>query len=100
MTFFSDMDEKSDIDIKLSKCVVSKKKQGIYGSKEYLHYLDLSSAHFNHKFGVASHFISSCDGITDTGNQTNHHNIHFSSIENHGLHSCDTINTLRKYLSS
>ena len=59
------MDEKSDIDIGLNEVIVPKNKQGSYGSKDYLHNLELSTAPLEPNFGVASHFISSYDGKTD-----------------------------------
>ena len=76
------MDEKSDIDIGLNKVVVPRSKQGSYGSKDYLQNLEISTASIEPKFGIASHFISSHDGITDSGNQTKHHNIQEVFINN------------------
>ena len=64
------MDEKSDIDQGLNEIVVPKNKQGSYGSKDYLCNLELSNASLDPMFGVTSHFISSHDGKTDSGNQT------------------------------
>ena len=64
--FFSHMDEKSDIDIGLNEVIVPKNKQGSYGSKDYLHNLELSTAPLEPKFGVASHFISSHDDKTNS----------------------------------
>ena len=66
------MDDKTDITIDLNKVVVPKFKQGVYGSKDCLHNLELSAALIDPKFGVTSHFISSHDDRTDIGNQTKH----------------------------
>ena len=56
------MDEKSEIDIGLNEFVVPINEQGSCGSKDYLHSLEFSIAPHDPKFGVASHFISSCNG--------------------------------------
>ena len=68
--FFSHMNEKSLIDIGLNEVAFAKGKQGSYGSKDYLHNLELSTASLNPKFVVASHIISNCIIKTDSGNQT------------------------------
>ena len=75
MNSFSHMDEKFDSIIGLNDIVVPKNKHGYYGSKNYLHNLELSTAPLDTKFGVASHFFSSHDGKTDSENLTKHHYI-------------------------
>ena len=48
-----------------TKIVDPKHKQGVYGAKDYIYNLELSTASIDPKFGVASHFIISCYGKTD-----------------------------------
>ena len=82
VTFFSHMDEKADIDMGLNKVFVPKTKQDSYGSKDYLLNEELSTAPFDHKFGVASHSIHGHDSKTDSRNQMKHQNIQEAFISN------------------
>ena len=76
------MDEKSDIGIGLNEIVVPKNKQGSYWSNDYLCSLELATELSDPKFGMASHFFSSCNSETDNRNQTKHHYIQEAFIDN------------------
>ena len=63
------MNEKSDFDIIFNKLNVLKNKEDSYRFIDYLCNLKLFSAPLDPKFGVASHFISSCDSEMNSRNK-------------------------------
>ena len=62
--------EISDKIVEASVVLVPKHRRGIYGSRDYLRNLDAATTPLDLKMGVLSQFVSSCDGETETGNQT------------------------------
>ena len=62
--------EISDDIVEASAVLVPKHRRGIFGSRDYLRNLDAATTPLDPKMGVPSHFVSSCDDETETGNQT------------------------------
>ena len=75
--------EISDEIVEASTVLVPKHRCGIYGSRDYLRNLDAATTPLDPKMGVLSHFVSSCDGETETGNQTKSQMIEEVYVSNH-----------------
>ena len=75
--------EISDEIIEASAVLVPKHHRGTYGSRDYLRNLDATTTPLDPKMGVPSHFVSSCDGETETGNQTKSQMIEEVFVSNH-----------------
>ena len=75
--------EISDEIVEASAVLVPKHRRGIYGSRDYLRNLDAATTPLEPKLGVPSHFVSSCDGETETGNQTKSQMIEEVFVSNH-----------------
>ena len=52
--------------------LVPKDKRGNFGTRDYIRNLEAATSPLDPKMGVPSHFISSRDGKTESGNQTKH----------------------------
>jgi len=50
--------------------LVPKNKRGEFGTRDYLRNLDSTTYPLETKMGAPLHFVSSCDGETEAGNQT------------------------------
>ena len=75
--------EISDKIIEASTVLVPKHCHSTYGSRDYLRNLDAATTHLDPKMGVLSHFVSSCDSETETGNQTKSQMIEEVFVSNH-----------------
>ena len=65
-------DKIADDAVKRNAILVPKDKRGDFGTRDYIRNLETATFPLDPKMGVASHFISSRDGETDSGNQTKH----------------------------
>ena len=63
-------DEIADDAVERNAVLVPKKKRGDFGSRDYIRNLEAATSPLDPKMGVPSHFISSRDGETESGNQT------------------------------
>ena len=75
--------EISDEIIQASAVLVPNHCRGTNGSCDYLRNLDAVTIPLDPKMGVLSHFVSSCDGETETGNQTKSQMIEEVFVSNH-----------------
>jgi hypothetical protein len=60
----------SEENLEASIVIVAKNARGAEGSRDYLRYFDAATTPLDPKVGVPSHFISSCDGEAESGNQS------------------------------
>ena len=73
----------SDEIVQASAVLVPKHRCGTYGSRDYLRNLDAAMTPLDPKMDVPSQFVSSCDGETETGNQTKPQIIKEVFVSNH-----------------
>ena len=71
-----------DTVVEASNVLVPKNKRGQFGSRDYLRNLALATEALDPKMGVPSHFVSTRDGETETGNQTRHEHIQEIFVSN------------------
>ena len=65
-------DTLADDVVEANAVLVPKDRRGKPGDRDYNRNLDLATSPLDPKMGVPSHFVSSRDGETETGNQTKH----------------------------
>ena len=78
------LDEEIDDDaVEANAVLVPKGRRGEFGSREYLRNLEAATAPLDPKMGVPSHFVSSRDGETESGNETGARYIQEVFVSNH-----------------
>ena len=76
-------EEISDETVEANSILVPKNCRGESGSRDYLRNLDAATTPLEPKLSVPSHFVSSRDGETETGNQTKHQYIQEVFVSNY-----------------
>ena len=75
--------EISDEIVQASTVLVPKHRRSTYGRRDYLRNLYAAATPLDPKMGVPSHVVSSCDGETETSNQTKSQMIEEVFVSNH-----------------